>query len=546
MIEFPPFRLDPLTERLWHGDRSVDLRPKTWALLRYLAERPGVVVPKEAVVAAVWHRPAVSDDALTRTLAEVRRALGDDARHPQFIQTVHGRGFRFVARLNTAPRYDGETPQTLVPVDRLDAGVFVGRRGELDTMDALFRKASSGTRQTVFVTGEPGAGKSAFIQRFLRSLVGHTGAPPLVGMGRCTEYFGTPEPYGPVLEALDRVTRTDAARIVPMLRSLAPTWLAQLPAHHTAGEAPVRPAGPPSPQRMIREFVAFIEAASSDHTVVLALKDLHWSDVGTVDLVSVLAQRTERTRLLIVGSCRHAEAAVRHHPIADAVGRLLAARRATRLALDGLSAADVADYVRRRVGGEVAPAVAALVHRRTEGNALFATSLVDHMVNSGRLIEVGHRWQLAAPESALERELPDDLRQAIDDQLQLASMDEREVLEAASVAGPEFDSQAVAAARGRPIEEVERCCDQLCRVHHLLRAVDAREWPDGSVGARYAFVHVAYQQSLYDRLPPSHRAALHQRIGERTEAGYALRPEAVATELASHFERGIRRARSGT
>ena len=77
----------------------MELRPKAWALLRHLAERPGTLVTKEELHAAVWGDVVVSDDTLTQTLGELRRALGDDPRAPHVIETVHRRGFRFIARV---------------------------------------------------------------------------------------------------------------------------------------------------------------------------------------------------------------------------------------------------------------------------------------------------------------------------------------------------------------------------------------------------------------------------------------------------------------
>jgi DNA-binding winged helix-turn-helix (wHTH) protein len=98
VIEFPPYRLDQRAGRLWHGDRPVELRPKAWALLRYLAERPGALVTKEELHAAVWGDVLVSDDTLTQTLGELRRVLRDDPRARLVIETVHRRGVRFIAR----------------------------------------------------------------------------------------------------------------------------------------------------------------------------------------------------------------------------------------------------------------------------------------------------------------------------------------------------------------------------------------------------------------------------------------------------------------
>src|SRR5262245_52601985 len=103
IVEFPPFRLDLRSGRLWRGPHPVALRPKALALLGYLAERPGVLVTKAELHAAIWGDAIVSDDTLTRTVVELRQALGDDARTPRIVETVHRRGFRFIGRPHTPP-----------------------------------------------------------------------------------------------------------------------------------------------------------------------------------------------------------------------------------------------------------------------------------------------------------------------------------------------------------------------------------------------------------------------------------------------------------
>src|SRR5215813_11058246 len=71
-MEFPPYRLDLRAGRLWRNDQAMALRPKAWALLCYLAERPGILVTKDELHAAVWGDIVVSDDTLTRTLESLR------------------------------------------------------------------------------------------------------------------------------------------------------------------------------------------------------------------------------------------------------------------------------------------------------------------------------------------------------------------------------------------------------------------------------------------------------------------------------------------
>src|SRR5690242_12952420 len=68
-------------------------------VLLCLAEQPGQVIPKERLIQRVWPDTFVSDDVLTRSISELRRAFGDDAREPRFIQTIPRSGYRLIARV---------------------------------------------------------------------------------------------------------------------------------------------------------------------------------------------------------------------------------------------------------------------------------------------------------------------------------------------------------------------------------------------------------------------------------------------------------------
>src|SRR5262245_42051543 len=99
-VRFDRFRFDPETGRLWAGAQEVRLTPKSAAVLGLLVAHGGEPVTKESLFASVWPDTAVSDDALTTCIAELRRALEDDARQPRFIETRHRRGYRFAAAVS--------------------------------------------------------------------------------------------------------------------------------------------------------------------------------------------------------------------------------------------------------------------------------------------------------------------------------------------------------------------------------------------------------------------------------------------------------------
>lgn len=102
-ISFGHYRLNP-RGGLTSGAREVRLTPKALALLSFLAERPGEVVTKDELFAAIWPKTEVGDAALVTCVQELRKALRDNARRPRYIETLHRRGYRFIAKVPKTQR----------------------------------------------------------------------------------------------------------------------------------------------------------------------------------------------------------------------------------------------------------------------------------------------------------------------------------------------------------------------------------------------------------------------------------------------------------
>ncbi len=96
---FPPFELDLRSGALYRDGEKINLRPKTYDTLVYLLENQGRLVPKEELIRRIWKDAFVTDDVLVQSVADIRRALGDDARRPRFVQTVPRRGYVFIHTL---------------------------------------------------------------------------------------------------------------------------------------------------------------------------------------------------------------------------------------------------------------------------------------------------------------------------------------------------------------------------------------------------------------------------------------------------------------
>ena len=95
--------VEPAANRLFRADREVRLEPKVMRVLTYLVERRGEVVSRHDLEANVWTGMIVTDDAVTNTVIKLRKALGDDARDPRYIETIAKTGYRLIADVSPAP-----------------------------------------------------------------------------------------------------------------------------------------------------------------------------------------------------------------------------------------------------------------------------------------------------------------------------------------------------------------------------------------------------------------------------------------------------------
>jgi DNA-binding winged helix-turn-helix (wHTH) protein len=101
-LYFGPFRLDPEAAELRRNEQRVDLRPKCLELLLYLVENSGKLLSRETLLEQLWSDVVVGQETLSRTIAEIRQALGDVPDAPAYIETVPGRGYKFIAAVTRA------------------------------------------------------------------------------------------------------------------------------------------------------------------------------------------------------------------------------------------------------------------------------------------------------------------------------------------------------------------------------------------------------------------------------------------------------------
>lgn len=536
-----PLRVDPGNVCVWRGAEASQLTPKAFAVLWYLVEHPGRVITKDELFQAVWPGTVVSDGALTVCMSELRKALGDTAQAPQFIETVHRLGYRFIGPITPADASETTVVAPLPPVPIAQPPpVLVGRQAALTQLHTWLAQARSGVRQVVFVTGEPGIGKTTLVHAFLAQVA--AGIPLWLAHGQCIEHYGAGEAYLPVLDALGRLCRSPGGeRVVEILRQQAPTWLLQMPALVRAAEyeALQRQVVGATRERMLRELGDAVEVLTRHSPCVLVLEDLHWSDYATLELLSWLAQRREPSQLLLIGTYRPVEVIVHGHPLWALAQTLTLRGQSSALPLELLTAAEVAHYLTTRFGeSRMIAALAQAVFQQTNGNPLFMVTVVETLVQQGTVREATAGWEVSAEVLATALGVPESLRLMIEQQLTTLSHEDQHVLAAASVVGMEGSAAAIAAGVGATIEAVEERCARLAQRRQFLLAAGDEEWPDGTVTERYRFRHALCHQAVYDRLTSARCRRLHRQIGLWMEAAYGEEAGEHAAELAEHFVRG--------
>ena len=540
-IIFDPFCLDRTNECLWRGSSVIKLRPKAFAVLNQLVARSGQLVTKEELLKNVWPETFVGDAVLKVAIRQLRDALGDDPKAPQFIETAHRRGYRFIREITqsgTLPaerRVNGKQ-ETVSPAYLLQG--VVARDNVLSWMKSRLEKVLAGERQIVFVAGEAGIGKTTLIDAFTNGIA--SDRTIRICRGQCLERYGTDEAYLPVLEAIVRLCR-EQPELVDTLRTHAPMWLLQMPSlvNSSDRELLIQEMFGATRERMLREMGETLDALTSDRPLVLILEDLHWSDYSTLDLISYLAKQRHSARLMLIGTYRTVELIVSGHPLKAVKQELMAKQQCEELPLEYLSEDAVAEYLSIRFCQHRFPSeLARLIYGRTEGNPLFMVNVVNYLIAVGLIIKTGEHWQLNARLEELEVGVPENVREIIEKQIVCLPRDDQQLLEAASISGMNFSALAVASALGEDVVEVEVRCDKLARQNCFLRTHGIGEFPDGSISGRYGFIHSLYVNTLYQRIPAARRAKLHKDMAEQGEIIYGSRVDEIGTELAIHFEQG--------
>jgi DNA-binding SARP family transcriptional activator/tetratricopeptide (TPR) repeat protein len=435
--------------------------------------------------------------ATTRELAAAVRAgslsAGDGAKHEP-----GGNGAATPAGEATPDRIVVESafPRSL---DATAAAVspFVGREAQLASLRERWRQLGDGTCVAVVIGGEAGIGKTRLAAEFAGA-VHREGA--LVLYGRCDE--GLAVPYQPFVQALRPHARAIGLdRLHAELGHLAPELRRLLP--ELAGLGDPLHADPESQRFALFEAVAALVAAITDRRrVLLVLDDLHWATRPTLLLLRHLIRSERPLGMFVLATYRETELDA-SRPLAHVLADLHRDGSVQRLSIGGLDEPAIAALLEAAVGQPLDERTSQLVHvleTQTGGNPLFLRELLAHVAESGERLRAGGV-------TAAELDIPEGLRQVIDQRVMQMSAPAARTLRVAAVAGPTF-----------PLVLMEHVLGERSGVLDALdEAVAAGLLTEAGRGD-YAFAHALVRQAIYAQLSSARRMRLHHQLGEAFEA----------------------------
>lgn len=488
-----------------------------------------LVADVPAALAAVVDRAmAKRPDDRFRSAGELGRAALEAVRAPASTTAPPSDRGAPTATAVVAPQAQHPRPARVAPVPFPPAlageargGPFVGRQSIIDRLAQRYALVSDASAQFALLCGEPGVGKTRIAGEFAQHAYADR-ATVLYGRSNAESIV----PYEPFITAIQHYLahRHDDAlaqrldlelyelgRFIPGLRRTVATLSAPLAVEPEARRL-----------RLFAAVTSLLSFVADEHPVVLILDDLHWADASTALLLRHVVQQLQDARLLVLGTLRDVESC-RAEELVALLARMRPQHAFERISVEGLDTGETAELIGAHTSGDDASeAFIQRLRRATAGNPLFIRETLKSLAE----LDGAQTGGITTERALSAVGVPEGAKDMIAQRILRLSDATQQMLEHASVIGPEFHLGVLDALLPQPAEEIIATLEEAV---HAGLVRESEEEID-----RFAFTHALVRDALCEQQSASRRVRLQRRIGEALEQG--ARPGPVAAgELAHHF-----------
>jgi DNA-binding CsgD family transcriptional regulator/tetratricopeptide (TPR) repeat protein len=390
-------------------------------------------------------------------------------------------------------------------VSRVASPIFVGRRDQLERLQAALDRAVSGRPTFVVIAGDAGVGKTRFVDEVARRAEA-AGWRTLVG--GCVQMGDDTLPYAPVAEALrrlaDDVGTTDLEKVLGPGSSEVSRLVPDLVRSSSAPSGDAAVAAVASQGRLLEALLAVLRHLAADRPLLFVVEDIHWADPSTLALLGYLGRNLGGAMVLV--ATYRSDELHRRHPLLPFVAELERRGTVERIDLRPFDRPEIAELV-RAIRADTPPGLIDQLSERSNGNAFY----VEELLASNTAIGM----------------LPATLREVLLARVATLTEPTQDLLRVASAAGLNIAISLLGSVSGLGESEIHARLREAVERHILTLDATTDE---------LAFRHALMREAIYEDLLPWERTRLHAAFAVALEAVPTIEADAArVAELAYHW-----------
>ncbi len=519
IIKFDDFIINSEENSLSKKGELLSLPQKAFSLLTFLAANSAKIIPTEILLREVWKENAASKSVLLVNITTIRNILGKQPNGLDYIVNKPRQGYYFASEVSV----ETEKPAVNDSYNKLSFNHFVGRGDEIDLLKIEYKNLQNGIGNAILIQGEAGIGKTTLIQEFIKEIPAKT-----FFIKHFFHYLADKTPLYEVFFSMlwsvlnENNTGYSYQKLAASLQTKFGMVLPQ-ESNQFIGKGK---------DLFVRLIAKVFEEMSKNEPLILIFDDVHFAEIGDLEVLENLINLSKENRILLILSARGEKEAGVSPCYPNWIKSQYAINRLNEINLKLLGKADCEYLIEKIFGGkdispEIPPSDFKVLLLMVKGNPYFLIEMIRWMLKERRIYlttEFGAKWVWR---KSNEFSIPDSLTEIIRVKIKRLAVGTVEILEKAAVYGNNFDLKEVREIFSADIKTIEQAFGEAVFNGILTRNFISEK--------EFGFSHFIQRQIIYESIKATEKQRIHQQIAEYLVACAEKNIE-TAVKICHHFE----------